>query len=176
MLRDLFSKPESQGEAPYWEDAKVAIQETGNWIKNADTKTTILAAALGVLFASVASQSTGIYTTLTTTEGAYLTLVILSLAAFLLAIIITVICIFQSLSPRTPPGSPTNRFSWPSMAARDLPPKAMPSASIRQEAWEQAHTLAKISAQKYKYFRWSLIFYLISFFAAGLLVAQSSPG
>lgn len=173
VLRDLFGKEESGSSAPYWEDAKLAIQETGNWVKNADTKTTILAAALGVLLTAIASRSTDIHTGFTTSTGSYLVLLAVSLVAFTLASVVTVGCIYRALTPRTQPGSLENRFSWPSMAARDLPPVGMPSDSIAREAWEQAHTLAKIAQQKYRWFRWALSFYIGSFISAGLLVALS---
>ncbi|MHC5557931.1 Pycsar system effector family protein [Kocuria sp. U4B] len=174
MLRDLFGKEVPSSSEPYWEDAKLAIQETGNWVKNADTKTTILAAALGVLLTAIASRSADIHSSFTTSTGSYLVLLAVSLVGFALAAVIAVGCIYRALTPRTPPGSLENRFSWPSMAARDLPPVGMPGDSIAREAWEQAHTLAKIAQQKYRWFRWALRFYFGSFVSAGLLVALSS--
>ena len=154
-----------------WEDAKLSIQEFGNWVKNADTKTTVLTAALGVTATAVASRTDSIVRAYGAAETGLALLLTLPLILFSFSVFVTIRFIYLALMPRTKPSSPANRFSWSSMATRTEPPKSLATSAVMEEAWEHAHTLAGIADKKYKAFRWALIWYFLVFLFAALSIA-----
>lgn len=135
-----------------WEDAKVAMQESGSWIKNADTKVTVLAAVLGVSLTVLAGRFDRIVGALREQGGCLSIFLIVGLAGVVVASITTLIFVAAALRPRTAKVSEGNRFSWPSMARRPFAPTAFPVASRASEAWEQAFALATIAEAKYRSF------------------------
>lgn len=144
---------------PDWEQSKLAIQETGGWIKNADTKTTVLTAAFGVSLTFALPRILDGVTALGGAPvlfGAWLVLMII----LVLTIGLTAFGIYRALIPRADVrASQLNRFAWPSvagLASTDLPPEDRSEEAVRGEAWEQAATLARIAAQKYRSFKLAL--------------------
>jgi hypothetical protein len=80
--------------------------------------------------------------------------------ALVSAVCTTAFGIYRALIPQADSrASQLNRFAWPSLAglsALDLPPSDRSDAAVRREAWEQAATLARIAAQKYRSFKLAL--------------------
>lgn len=157
-------KPEPSMTPADWEHSKLAIQETGGWIKNADTKSTILAGSFGL---SLTFAVPRLLEALPTVAAAPFTFGLWVAAAviFTAAALLTGYRIGNALLPRTSLG-PTlmNRFAWPSLAnvaPQHLPPEKLSAADIRVEAWEQAASLARIAAAKYRSFKIALISFCV---------------
>ena len=172
----LLRKKKTPGESKDWEDAKVAMQESGSWIKNADTKVTILAAVLGVSLTTLAGQSSRIVTALQRQDVHVVIPMTFALAGVVVTSILTVFFVGECLRPRTVEVSADNRFAWPSMAGRSSAPLSFPSASRVAEAWEQAFALSKIVEAKYRSFRWALRMFLgLMFFIVVVLILSAMP-
>ena len=172
----LLRKKKSSGESADWEDAKVAMQESGSWIKNADTKVTILAAVLGVSLTILAGQSSRIVGALQRQDVHVVFPLAFALAGVVVTSIGTLFFVGECLRPRTVKVSEDNRFAWPSMAGRSSAPLSFPSASRVAEAWEQAFALSKIVEAKYRSFRWALRMFLgLIFFIVAVLILSAMP-
>lgn len=155
MWSRRFSKAPRTG-ASSWEDAKMAIQETGNWIKNADTKATVVAAVLGVSLTLLGGQSAQILKALGSENGILSKVLVVALVGVAVFSIATLFFVTSALRPRTPRSSGLNRFSWPAMAGRDSAPKSFEPETCAEEAWEQAYLLSRIAQIKYKRFGWAI--------------------
>jgi hypothetical protein len=164
-----------------WEHAKLAIQEFGGWIRNADAKITILAGALGVSLTftlprvALAVGNAGTSACVCT----FLLFFALGIAGCFCAAL-SGYNLYRALSPNSKPRAGAaislNRFSWPSMAAETTAPSPTQIGALN-EAWEQAHTLAKIASAKYSRFRHALrlfVAYLVLFGCVGL-ASQAVP-
>lgn len=155
-------------QAPNWDDARLAIQEIGGWIKNADAKVTILGAGVGVLFGATASR-------LQIIVEAYRVAGAFSAVFLLLAILLAVSflgvggSVYWALRPRTS-HVPRNRFAWPALA--NVAPEELDfdSESVAGEAWLQARDLANIAKRKYGAFGVGLKFFGFSLLAFGGLI------
>lgn len=164
-------KPEPPVTPADWEHSKLAIQETGGWIKNADTKSTILAGSFGLSLTFAVPRLLEALPTVAAVPFAF-GLWVAAAAIFLAAAILTGHRIGNALLPRTSLGtSLMNRFAWPSLAnvaPQHLPPEKLSASDIRSEAWEQAASLARIAAAKYRSFKIALISF--SVYLGALLV------
>jgi len=147
-----------------WEQSKLAIQETGGWIKNADTKVTILAGSFGLSLTFAVPRLLEALPTITAAPFAC-GLWIGAALVFFAAALTTGYGIGNALLPRTSLGaSLVNRFAWPSLASvatAHLPPSVKSADEVRTEAWEQAASLARIAAAKYRSFKVSLIAFCV---------------
>jgi hypothetical protein len=167
------SENSSSTQVPDWEHAKLALQETGGWIKNADTKTTILAGAFGVsLSLAIPRLVTDGHTIVGLTPG-FATWVILCVA-LLATVLATGKNVHDALIPRTHTGpSSRNYLAWPDLAVTpyaDVPPQ-LSQEEIRRQSWEQAITLAQIARDKYANFKKALrTFSVYLLLLLGLLV------
>jgi hypothetical protein len=153
-----------------WDDAKVALTETGSWIKNADTKVTILAAVLGVSITTLASRSDVIVSALKAQDSRAGGVLII---AVIVALISGSVCIFfvgAALRPRVRSVSTTNRFSWPALASLDSPPVSFPSETRSKDAWEQTHALSQIAKAKYRALGRALFFFLTFVVSAAVVL------
>jgi hypothetical protein len=73
-----------------------------------------------------------------------------------MALAIAGVQVLRALRPRLAPGAPS-RFSFPHLADADLDELLAGDANqIRQEAWTQARTLARIARTKYRCLRRAL--------------------
>lgn len=135
-----------------WEDAKFAMQEFGNWIKNADTKVTVLAAALGVVITATASKADVFRGTLSNPHFSCKLVLIAALILWAAAAVTTAAFVYQALIPRTT-SAESNRFAWPAIAAMPQPPADLDRRTVIEEAWRQNHTLAQIALCKYSAFK-----------------------
>lgn len=156
-------RPESTAPTD-WEHSKLSIQETGGWIKNADTKSTILAGSFGLSLTFAVPRLLEALPTVATAPFAF-GLWISVAVVFGVAALATGYGIGNALLPRTSLGaSLMNRFAWPSLASvapGHLPPSKMSADEIRTEAWEQAASLARIAAAKYRSFKIALVAFCI---------------
>lgn len=156
---------------PYWDDAKLAVQEIGQWIRNADTKVTILAAALGVLISSLASKGDLVAAVFMKDTGCIKLVVGVVLLAWLLTAVMTVLRIYSALQPRTHSSSVgLNRFAWPVLAKLEVAPRDLSQDALAGEAWTQAYDLAKIAAAKYSDFKFALRWFIASLGVGVLLI------
>lgn len=142
--------------ASQWEESKLAIQEFGGWVKNADAKITALAAVVGVSASLLGTRSGDVARVLRLGPGAGHDVTVVTIAFLVLFFSATVIFIGLALFPRTP--EVENRFAWPSVAKRFSAPRPAPDRAI-EEAWAQAHQLAKIAQAKYRYFKIALLMF-----------------
>lgn len=139
------------------QDARFAIQETGNWIKNADTKSTVVAAATGVVATALASKAGAVHEAFANGGLACIgPMLVLLIVSYIATLIGTTTCLYRALSPRTRPTSMSNRFAWPSA---ELNGPEVPNSSwtvVQREAWGQNYMLACIAGAKYRAFRSAL--------------------
>ena len=157
-----------------WDDAKVAMQEFGSWIKNADTKITILAAVLGVSLTALAGRAESIVAAVRDHDGRLVGVLIVSLAIVGAAAIVTAHYIIKALRPRVGSVSNNNRFSWPAMAKRSEVPTQFDADTRVAEAWEQAGALAKIAQAKYESFTRALRSFIVLAVAACVAISVAS--
>lgn len=170
-------KPEPSVTPADWEQSKLAIQETGGWIKNADTKSTILAGSFGLSLTFAVPRLLEALPTVAAAPFAF-GLWVAAAVIFVAAALLTGYRIGNALLPRTSLGtSLMNRFAWPSLAnvaPQHLPPQKLSADDIRAEAWEQAASLARIAAAKYHSFKIALVAFCIYLAALlGLVVIQT---
>lgn len=156
-----------------WEDAKLALQEYGNWVKNADTKTTVLAAATSLLISVMAANSKMFVATIQAGSWPSGALSVL-LLVFVVASFLTARCLFAALTPRTTAASLDNRFSWPAVASKAVPPTSYPAETLVAEAWEQCHTLAQTAAAKYRSFYAALRWFAVTVVIGAIALVSAS--
>ncbi len=177
------TRPESDlaGSRPDgWEPAKLAVQEFSGWVKNADSKVTVVAAAFGVSLTLGISQvvpATGRVLAIGGCAGQIWTGL---LFAFIAAAVCTGTGIYMALVPRTQPAE-ANRFSWPDHAsgavvAADLDYSTEAAVA---DAWKQAKVLAVIGAEKFKWLGRTLITFgvylgLLMLLVIGAAIAAAS--
>jgi hypothetical protein len=144
------------------EDVRLVIEQTGEWIRNADTKTGLLATAVSVLVAAGASKMQ--HTEITTwSHSATGILALAAGGAFLFAVAIAASHMLAVLLPRTTVATDPSRFSWPWISGRSQIEidSQVASVTARREAWIQAKTLADIAKVKHHYFKravaWSAV-------------------
>lgn len=159
----------SQAVSAAWEPAKLAVQEVGAWIKNADAKATILAGALGV---SVTFAATSLRTALSfwnALPGDVLrTVVLLGAVTALVSVLVTAYNLWCTVVPRTGSNRP-NPFSWPDLASDAAVTTPPPVGELAvTEAWNQAKTLSKIAEQKYRHLKRAMIFFAVYVLSVGV--------
>ncbi|MDR6972037.1 hypothetical protein [Leifsonia shinshuensis] len=140
-------------------------------MKNADAKITALAAVVGVSASLLGTRSGDAARVLRLGPGLGHDLTVVTIGFLVLFFSATVIFIGMALFPRT--AESENRFAWPSVAKRFSPPRPDPAHGI-DDAWAQAHQLAKIAQAKYRYFRLALLMFcfVIVDAAVGLTVVS----
>ena len=155
---------------PSWEDAKVAIQEFGGWIKNADTKATILAAAVGILVVALLSRVSKVGEVLRVDPPWRCGIIIVS-ATLILSMVLLGLFLYLALKPRRSNTAAFSRFSWPSVAAMPSAPANLARGAAAEEAWIQAHILARIAELKYRWFNRALGTFWVTLIVFAILVA-----
>lgn len=170
-----LSRPKSpdNDDSLSFERAKLSVVEFGAWIKNADTKATILAAGLGVMSSVVASQAGRIVDLYTHPAAAVVCIAVILSAIFIGGLAGAVICVFRVLSPRTDVTDGPNVFAWPSVAKFGSATASEFSDFSAPKAWAQAFDLAKIAQAKFAAFALALRWFLVTIAAASALVALS---
>ena len=153
-------------------DAILALQEFGGWIKNADTKATILVAATSVVVVALLSRTDLVIRTVRADVSSRW-IVGLLLVATIICLTVLAVCVYQSVRPRKM-NFGFSRFAWPSVAELDSAPVSFSSSTFEAEAWAQSYALALIARQKFKWFNRALITFWLSllFFAVLVVVLQ----
>lgn len=157
-----------------FEYAKLAVSETGAWIKNADTKATILAAGLGVAISVTAGRAAAVWQLI---MGPNTALSVVSTAAalvFALGVVGSIWCAVRTLIPRTNVTGGRNPFAWPSVASSFEANDEEFGKASAQQAWNQAHALARIAAAKYRSFEVALTWFIVAIVGSGITVALAS--
>ncbi|GAA4902892.1 hypothetical protein GCM10023405_24710 [Streptomonospora salina] len=157
---------ERPGVGPPGEDALFAIDQTGQWIRSADTKAGLLGAALSVLATGVAAEAAKsgvpVLDAASVRESLSGWLLIILAAFLVIAIALTV----KTVSPRISTPRYRSRYSWPWLNAMDpMELSRLGSTNSRHEAWVQAIYLAGVAEAKHRSLRLALRF----FAAAGVL-------
>jgi hypothetical protein len=156
-------------------DAKFAIQESGNWIKNADTKSTVIAAATGVVATASASNADTVHGAFAGGKlGCSAPVLAVLILVYIGTLIVTATNLYLALSPRTAPLDEPNRFAWPSVAfgSPQIPNDLW--TAVQAEAWKQNYMLARIAMVKYAAFKNALQWFGINFVAAIAIVCMST--
>jgi len=136
--------------------ALYTISDFGQCIQNADAKSGMLGALLGLLLAGITSQSELLRTTLA--AGPQHTPARALLTAFALSLFVAGACLGLTQLPRLTVPPAVRRLAFPAMARRSDSGGDRPSAvELRDEAWGQAETLARIAMRKFRYLRVSLL-------------------
>lgn len=172
MFRQRSSSLPDEKQA--FEYAKLAVSETGAWIKNADTKATILSAGLGITASVTAGRAAAVWQLITGSNLVLTVAAVLTTAAFITGAVGAVWFAVRTLIPRTNVSGGRNPFAWPSVASSfQENDEAFKDASAPQ-AWNQVHALALIAAAKYRAFAASLRWFILAIVGAGATVALAS--
>lgn len=156
-------------------DARFAIQESGNWIKNADTKSTIIAAAAGVVAAATASKADVVYRAFSSGKlGCSAMLLLMLIIGYVATLLVTASYLYRALSPRTDLLPDVNRFAWPSVISGGPAVPELSWAKVIQEAWAQNYMLACIARDKYRAFKNALRWFGLSLAAAVILISVAT--
>jgi len=159
---DSHNDPHSPGA-----DVQLAIEQTGQWIMSADTKSGFLATAVSVLLVAAASQRE-LFQIAVEHSSPRNVFAAISLVGGAIWLLMSVAQIGWVLLPRTASPTPT-RFSWPWVAAADVAElSALNPDDSRAEAWMHAKILAVIARKKFAAFRRAL---LLAAVGAGFLGA-----
>lgn len=154
-------KPGVAGSLPDgWEPAKLALQEFSGWVKNADSKVTVVAASFGVSLTLAITQIVPAMGRVLAIGGCVAQIWAGLLLAFVAAAVCTGTGIFMALVPRTP-SAEANRFSWPDHATGAVVAATLncSTEAAVADAWKQARALAVIGAEKFKWLRRTLVFF-----------------
>jgi hypothetical protein len=152
--------------------ALYAISDVGRCIQSADTKSGMLGAVLGLTIAGATSQMTLVRTTVTSAGGLHSAAVVL-LFAFAATLLAAGAFLGLSQMPRLGVSHDVRRLAFPALArSAELAQRAVSgaraeatgdrwhrpgAAELRDEAWRQAETLARIAVHKFRYLRASLV-------------------
>ncbi len=152
-----------------------ALDQVAEWVRFADTKATVLMAALGVVITLVLSQGATILKAAQRGEAAGIVigaLATLSTVAFVFALVYLV----RALTPSQSADGPVNRFSWPLLASASMDDlqDRLASASVANDAWEQVLVLARTARRKYQLCAAATVWLAILMFASVTLVIAAA--
>ena len=147
---NIASPPDVVTPASPTSDVEFVVGQTGEWIRNADTKTGLLLTGLTVLLAGISGHAGDLRAVWSAnTEPPVAVWVLAGSVAFLAVAYGLLVAV---LVPRTT-GLQPSRYSWPWLATQSLAQlEALAPSTARSEALTQARTLAGIAARKYKFF------------------------
>lgn len=132
------------------EGSDLALTQAAEWVKFADTKATILTAALGVVATMYVTNASVIVTAMT--KGEMQTLVVgLFVLAGIGTFIFTLSWLLIAIYPRGSRSFELNRFSWPSLSAADHEALLAHAATTPSyiDAYEQAIQLSAVAESKF---------------------------
>lgn len=127
-----------------------ALDHIANWVRFADTKATVLTAALGVVMTMFIANVPSVLRAAATSEAAAIALGLLSVltaGGFLF----TLGWLVRAIAPRRKGSGKINRFSWPSLtlADYDMLRDHTLETSVHEDAWNQTLFLSKVAADKF---------------------------
>lgn len=133
------------------EGSQQALDQAANWVRFADTKATVLTAALGVVMTMLVANTPNIIKAATTSEEAttrFGILAFLAAAAFLF----TLGWLVHAIAPRRPAAGKINRFSWPALASTDYQGLVSHNEAVpaHEDAWKQTLVLARVADEKFR--------------------------
>ena len=136
---------------PPAEGSQQALDQAANWVRFADTKATVLTAALGVVMTMLVSSTPNIITAATTSEEAttrFGILACVTAAAFLF----TLGWLVHAIAPRRTAASRINRFSWPALASIGYEDLVSHKEAVHahEDAWKQTLVLARVAEEKFR--------------------------
>ena len=135
--------------------ALYTISDFGQWIQNADTKSGMLGALLGLMLAGVTSQLDLVGRTLGPQRHAPVAALF---AVFVVSLFVAGTCRGLTQLPRLTVPTAVRRLAFPAVAGRRASAPGRPDAvELRDEAWRQAETLAGIAMRKFRYLRVGLL-------------------
>lgn len=173
MRSSRKSKP-APDEKLAFEYAKSAVTEFGAWIKNADTKATVLAAGFGAVSTITAGRASAVLAVISDGTEGWRTAVAVIAVAFVVASISTLWFLIKALAPRRKISGGRNAFAWPSVAASFTPDDETFDAASSAMAWRQAHALAYIAREKFAAFESALFSFVAVIVCGALIVGVAS--
>lgn len=149
------------------------MDQIGHWVRFADTKATILVAALGVILTMLMTNGE---TILAATDSARpeSTVIYAILVVVALAFLWTLFWLLRSISARrTTSGNGINRFAWPTLVNTDAPTLVArgQDQDVREDAWQQVVDLAGLAERKFKAFNRALVGFGLLIVGSAALVA-----
>ncbi len=157
------------------EGAHQALDQVANWVRFADTKATILMAALGVVLTlTLANSSTVIEAIQRGTTAAIVVGFLVIVATTFFAI--TLGSLARALMPTGTAEGSVNRFSWPLLAhaSREDLDDHLFAVPAHDDAWDQVLVLARAARQKFDACRTAVVSFVIFIAFAVLLVVVAS--
>lgn len=136
---------------PPQEGSYQALDHAANWVRFADTKATVLTAALGVVMTMVVTNAPSIIKALASDENVATRLgaiAVVAVAAFLF----TLGWLVHAIAPRSGADGKLNRFSWPVLKSADYAALAAHNANVpaHEDAWKQTIVLAGVADDKFR--------------------------
>jgi len=155
--------------------ALAAMDQIGQWVRYADAKAGLVAAAAAAVLALAAGNAADIVETWDRGGGWRVAITTLVVGAAV-AGVVTFWALAQALAPRPLGGPPKpNRFSWPSLSALTSDELAahVTATSVHDDAWQQARVLASIAEAKFRWCRTALV---ASIFMGALSLVVTAVG
>lgn len=144
------------------EGASQALDQVANWVRFADTKATVLTAALGVVLTLLLSNAPAVLKAARTGE---VPAIVLGCAAVLAGVsfVCTLVSLVRALMPRRSAEGPVNRFSWPLLAEASAQELADHLADVdaATDAWAQARVLAATAKTKFDHCADAVVWFTI---------------
>jgi hypothetical protein len=136
---------------PPADGSQQALDQAANWVRFADTKATVLTAALGVVMTMLVANTPHIIKAAAVSEEVTTRFGILAFvvaAAFLF----TLGWLVHAIVPRRSAAGRTNRFSWPALASTDYEDLVSHNAAVpaHEDAWRQTLVLARVADEKFR--------------------------
>ncbi|WP_148615525.1 hypothetical protein [Nocardioides rubriscoriae] len=135
------------------------MDQIGHWVRFADTKATILVAAVGVILTMLMTNGDTIVETVDL--GRPESTVIYALSTIVtLSFLWTLFWLLRSISARrTTTGTGINRFAWPTLTNTDglTLVKHGRDNDVREDAWQQVADLSRLAKRKFQAFNRALV-------------------
>jgi hypothetical protein len=133
------------------------IADFGQSIQNADAKSGMLGALLGLLIAGVTTELQAVRATVSA-PAPVSQLAIGLLSAFTVSLVAAGLCLGLTQLPRISAPHRLRRLAFPALSRQTGDTLGRPTATeLRDEAWCQAETLARIARLKFRYVRVGLV-------------------
>lgn len=152
-----------------------ALDQAANWVRFADTKATVLTAALGVVMTMLVSNTPNIIQAAGMTEDATTRFGILAFVAAT-AFLFTLGWLVHAIAPRRGAAGATNRFSWPVLASTDYEDLVSHNESVpaHEDAWKQTLVLARVADEKFRACRFAAYGFAVFIVSAVVCVVTAA--
>lgn len=121
-----------------------------NWVRFADTKATILSAALGVMVTVLVSNTTAIVASFRVGTGAAIAVGFLALVG-VGSFVAALEGVITAVTSRSTATGPPNRFSWPLLSKTTTEELGhhLRNTTAGDDAWDQVLVLSRVAEVKY---------------------------